>query len=502
MLPRPGGDLHMITSPTPTRQPKGSYYRGRAAVCTESGGGACYDARRRNSLTLSLEKAVHTVGGSSPEPASGGKETLPPLEPSNVLTTMLPRSHAGSRPAVPPAGTPAPQRLLPLFVFAHFAHHVGTGGLAPLLPLIRAAFGLNYEQSGWLLSAQGLALGLGQLPISALGDRFSKRLLIAAGLIGVGLAGIAISLSTSFWHLIPLLVLTGLLAATYHAPASAYLAGIYHATGRGRALGLHVIGGAVAFSAAPAIAVGVAQLTGSWRSAFLAMAAAPLAAGVLMLALATRPAARAFSHGEAAAQARALAALRGIAPLVVVALAEQLLTASMMAYIPLFMVDRHHVSEQWAGLFIGLITGVGIVAAPLGGALSDRLGRAPLLVAVTASVGPLILLTAHVPYGWPIFLTLIAYGLVMNTRLPVLESLVADAIPAHRRATVLGLYYFVGQESAGVTTPLVGKLIDATTPAMAFTLLGITGTIISLGLFVGRRRLLAASVVPHASAPA
>ncbi len=439
---------------------------------------------------------MRAVGGSERRPVRGSGEAAPPGEPSGLLATQ-PAGHRDGRALVGyQAGDSAPRQLLPLFVFAHFAHHVGTGGLAPLLPLIRAAFGLNYEQSGWLLSAQGLALGLGQLPISALGDRFSKRLLIAAGLIGVGLAGIAISLSTSFWHLIPLLVLTGLLAATYHAPASAYLAGIYHATGRGRALGMHVIGGAVAFSAAPAIAVGVAQLTGSWRPAFLVMAAAPLAAGVLMLALATRPAGHAPGSGEAAAQARALAALRGIAPLVAVALAEQLLTASMMAYIPLFMVDRHHVPEQWAGLFIGLITGVGIVAAPLGGALSDRLGRGPLLVAVTASVGPLILLTAHVPYGWPIFLTLIAYGLVMNTRMPVLESLVADAIPAHRRATVLGLYYFVGQESAGVTTPLVGKLIDATTPAMAFTILGIAGTIVSLGLFFGRSRLLAAPAPP------
>jgi hypothetical protein len=86
---------------------------------------------------------------------------------------------------------------------------------------------------------------------------------------------------------------------------------------------------------------------------------------------------------------------------------------------------------------------------------------------------------------------LIVYGLSMNTRLPVLESLFADAIPAHRRSTVLGLYYFIGQETSGVTTPLVGRLIDGTDPVTAFTLLGVLGTVLSFGLFFGRRQLLA-----------
>ncbi|HEX2517801.1 MAG TPA: MFS transporter [Chloroflexota bacterium] len=402
-----------------------------------------------------------------------------------------------------PARSPAPDLrrvpriLLPLFVFAHFAHHVGTGGLAPLLPLLRDSFDLDYARSGLLLSAQGVALGLGQLPISALGDRLSKRAMIACGLIGVGVMGVGISLTTSFWQLVPLLALTGFLAATYHAPAAAYLAEVYAATNRGRALGVHVIGGSLAFALTPVIALLVVQLTGSWRMAFLALAVPPLLAGVLMLLVAWQGRHRTAPHGAGAGavhagqQVRALAALRSIGPLVGIALAEQLLTASMFAFIPLFMVDQHGVPEDRAGLTIALIAGVGIVAAPLGGALSDRFGRAPVLVAVTASVGPLILLLTYAPYGWPLFLVLVLYGLSMNTRLPVLESLFADAIPAARRATVLGMYYFVGQESASLTMPIVGSLIDATSLVATFTLLGLTGCVLSLGLFFFRRQLVA-----------
>ncbi|MDQ3700191.1 MAG: MFS transporter [Chloroflexota bacterium] len=399
----------------------------------------------------------------------------------------------GAAPPVPES-PPAPRFVLSLFIFAHFAHHVGTGGLAPLLPLVRDAFALDYARSGLLLSAQGLALGFGQLPISALADRVSKRVMIAVGLIGVGLAGVAISLSTSFVQLIPLLVLTGLMAATYHAPAASFLAETYSALRRGRALGTHVIGGSLAFAVTPAVAIAVVQLTGSWRSAFLALSAAPLAAGTLMLVLSWRARGQAVPRpatSDGADQVSALAALRAIGPLVGIALAEQLLTASMFAFIPLFMVDQHNVPETRAGLFIALITGIGIVAAPIGGALSDRFGRAPVLVAVTASVGPLILLLAYVPYGWPIFLVLAIYGLSMNARLPVLESLFADAVPAARRSTVLGLYYFIGQESSGVATPVVGRLIDATSPVAAFTVLGVLGCVLSLGLLFFRGQLIA-----------
>ncbi|HEU5316741.1 MAG TPA: MFS transporter, partial [Chloroflexota bacterium] len=312
---------------------------------------------------------------------------------------------------------------LPAFIYAHFAHHVGTGGLAPLLPLIRDAFQLDYARSGLLLSAYGLSLGFGQLPISALADRMSKRLMIAIGLFGVGITGLAIAFSTSFWQLIPLLILTGVLAATYHAPAASYLAAAYSQVARGRALGTHVIGGALAFAAAPVIATGAAALTGSWRTGFLALSVFPLAGGALMLCLLwRRPERLAVTREQEREQVNALRALRSIGPLVGVALAEQLLTASMFAFIPLFLVDRHGASRELAGLSVGLIAGIGIVAAPLGGALSDRFGRAPVLVAVTASVGPLILLFTYAPFGWQMVAVLVAYGLSMNMRLPVLES--------------------------------------------------------------------------------
>ena len=83
--------------------------------------------------------------------------------------------------------------LLPLFVLAHFVHHLVTALPTPLLPFIRKEFSLDYTQAGLVISAFSLAYGIGQLPAGWLADRIGNRWLITFGIVGVCLilAGLA-----------------------------------------------------------------------------------------------------------------------------------------------------------------------------------------------------------------------------------------------------------------------------------------------------------------------
>ena len=96
----------------------------------------------------------------------------------------------------------------------------------------------------------------------------------------------------------------------------------------------------------------------------------------------------------------------------------------------------------------------------MGGAVSDRLGRKKLILFSVALSGPLLLAVTRSPFGVILFLSLFVYGLTMSVRMPVTESLIADVVPAGRRTTVLGFYFFLSMETAGIITPIVGKLID------------------------------------------
>jgi MFS family permease len=153
------------------------------------------------------------------------------------------------------------RHIIPLFTVAHFSHHLSTGVLVPLLPLLRQDFGLNYFQSGVLVSSFSLSYGFGQIPMALLADRFSRRSLIVLGLIGTSLSAMAVVLTNAYWQMIPCFIALGLLGATYHAPASSFLSQSVQPDQRGRSLGTHIIGG----SAPPGLAPGACH-SSCWPS--------------------------------------------------------------------------------------------------------------------------------------------------------------------------------------------------------------------------------------------
>src|SRR4030042_6215981 len=85
--------------------------------------------------------------------------------------------------------------VLPQFVFSHLSHHLCTGVLVCLLPLVRQEFQLSYFQLGLLSSGFALAYGFAQLPIGAFSERIGQRTVIPVGLLGTSLAGIAAGFS-------------------------------------------------------------------------------------------------------------------------------------------------------------------------------------------------------------------------------------------------------------------------------------------------------------------
>ena len=100
--------------------------------------------------------------------------------------------------------------LLPLFVLAHFGHHLLTALPIPLSPMIRSDFSLSYTSAGLVISAFNLSYGIGQLPGGWLADRFGPRIMMTVGICGVALAGFFVGLSQTFWMMIILLALMSL----------------------------------------------------------------------------------------------------------------------------------------------------------------------------------------------------------------------------------------------------------------------------------------------------
>jgi MFS family permease len=373
-----------------------------------------------------------------------------------------------------------PRYIIPLFTAAHFSHHLSTGVLVPLLPLLRQDFGLNYFQSGVLVSSFSLSYGFGQVPMALLADRFSRRSLIVLGLIGTSLSAIAVGLTNTYWQMVPCFITLGLLGGTYHAPASSFLSQSVPADQRGRSLGTHLIGGSASFLLTPPLVVYIATWARTWRLSFFLLATPALVMSALLW-LTTR---QLHEIGHIAEKTRLAPSIgnsnsnsdptgapnptitwgqiiRAIGILTMISTSMQMVFSSIYSYLPLYLVDRHGISPNYAGIVMGLMAGAGgIVGASLGGALSDRLGRRQVILLSLSLAAPLLFAVTQAPAGLLLPLLLIAYGTSTSARMPAMESLIADVVPLRRRATVLGIYYLMGQETSGILTPLVGRLID------------------------------------------
>ena len=383
--------------------------------------------------------------------------------------------------------------LLPCFVAAHFVHHLLTALPIPLLPLIRADYSLDYTLSGWVVSAFNLAYGIGQLPAGWLADRIGPRIIITIGICGVALAGLFVGLSQSFWMLLFFLALMGFLGGGYHPASPPLIAASVEPRMRGRALGLHVIGGGASYFLAPLIGTAIAAYWG-WRGSFIWLAAPTIVFGLFFYALLRRHPNAQGSGAEDPSSPSPDAYVEipagSLAIFIFLSTFTGAVIFAVISFVPLFLVDQFGFAKERAGAFFAAIYSAGLWVSPIGGYLSDRWGRIPVILGVCFLAGPVIYALQLAPGQWGILVLLLILGVIIYVRMPVSESYIIRHTSPRNRSTVLGLYYFGSMEGGGVLTPIAGYLIDHYGFGASFTAAGaliLAATLICAFLLRGSR---------------
>ena len=378
-------------------------------------------------------------------------------------------------------------------MLAHFSHHLLTALPVPLLPLIRDDFKLDYTQAGLVNSAFSLSYGIGQLPAGWLADRIGPRILVTIGICGVALAGLLVGLSQTYIMLIVLLAVMGVAGGGYHPSAVPMISASVEPRNQGRALGFHLIGGSGSFFLAPLIAAATAATWG-WRGSFIGLAIPTMIFGIIFYVLLGRRAKMSKTqqtitrhHDETPSSP---GYLRRLVPFMILTTFTQAVIFSTIVFIPLFMVDHFRVSEGTAAVFLSIIYSAGLWASPLGGYLSDRLGKVPITLATCLITGPLIYLLNLVSYSLGIGALLLIFGIVLYIRMPASEAYIIGQAPEHRRSLVYSIYYSAGVEGGAVLTPVMGYLIDRFGFYSSFTIAGIAVVVVTLicSVFLWGRR--------------
>jgi FSR family fosmidomycin resistance protein-like MFS transporter len=117
-------------------------------------------------------------------------------------------------------------------------------------------------------------------------------------------------------------------------------------------------------------------------------------------------------------------------PLVGIALFRSFLITGLGVYLPT-LLEGEGASIWKAGSTLAIYQFAGVIGAFLGGTVSDKLGRKPVLLTVSF-LAPITVLIFLRSSGWLIIPILIVSGLLNLSAQPILLAIVQDHFPTHR----------------------------------------------------------------------
>lgn len=333
-----------------------------------------------------------------------------------------------------------------------------------------------------------LAYGFAQLPAGWLADRIGARIMMTIGISGVALAGLLVGLSQTYIMMVVFFALMGLAGGGYHPASPPLISASVEPKNRGGALGLHAMGGSASFFLAPLAAAAIAAAWG-WRGSFIGLALPTIVFGIVLYTLLGRRGVTKKTELRVTSTQKEAPSVTGhwrrLVCFIILSAFTQAAVFSVNSFIPLFAVDHFGVSKETAAALMALNYSAGIWASPLGGFVSDRLGRVPVVLAVCFLSGPIIYLLNLMPYGWGFGALLVIIGMIVYVRMPVSEAYIVEQTSERNRSTILGIYYFSGMEGGGVLTPVMGYLIDQFGFYTSFTIAGAALVIMTLLCSIG-----------------
>jgi MFS family permease len=166
--------------------------------------------------------------------------------------------------------------------FAHGIDHYVMLILATVVIQLATIYDWTYAELIALGTPSFIAFGVFSLPAGWLGDRWSRRNMMAVFYFGCGASLLAAALAPNLIALAVALTALGMFAAIYHPVGTAML--IAHATSRGRSLAFNGVCGNFGVAFAAGITAALVYALG-WRGAFYVPAIVCLATGILYLVL-------------------------------------------------------------------------------------------------------------------------------------------------------------------------------------------------------------------------
>jgi MFS family permease len=338
----------------------------------------------------------------------------------------------------------------------------------PLFPAMRDYFKIGtYTKASTIPMAFSLASATGQLPAGWVADRFGPVALIMIGTLGVAVAGVMVGLSVNFVMLIITLMLMGLLSGGYHPAATPLISASVEPQQRGRALGLHLVGGNSAFFVTPLIAAAIVSAFGEesgWRYSYLILAAPTVIFALIFYFYLSRHGGRAHVETVKKKIIEERPPQPGYKRRLIAFLTMMVIGGgigmSVLPFLTLYMTDELGASNATAGGLMSIVFSSGLWAGPVGGYISDKIGSVKVIIATGILSGVLVYFFKFVSLGPSLYILLFFHGLNMAMRMPVTEVFIMSQAPGKHRSKIFGVYYSTMQYTGAIFVLPGGYLLE------------------------------------------
>ena len=199
---------------------------------------------------------------------------------------MTATSQSGGAPrpnkATAPGSLRQDARVLGPVGGAHFLSHYLIFLLPPILPLLKADFGVGYAALGLIMTVYNLSSGLTHVPMGFLVDRFGALRLLLYGVAVSTIAYVCMGAFAGYTAMLVLAVIAGIANSVYHPADYALLSASISPGRMGRAFSLHTFAGFTGGAMAPLLMAYVSNQWG-WRIGIMLTGVIGLAVWLLLI---------------------------------------------------------------------------------------------------------------------------------------------------------------------------------------------------------------------------
>jgi predicted MFS family arabinose efflux permease len=353
-------------------------------------------------------------------------------------------------------------RLLAVLALINFVNFAARQVFVPLIPLLRDHLHATDAQLGSLQTFLLLVLAAGSIPFGFFADRFSRKAIIAIGILCWSVATFAGGLASSFLFFLIARSVVGLGEAAYAPAAQSMISGAFPQERRAVAQAIFAVGMLLG-GAAGHVLGGVIGPRYGWQEALFIVAFAGIVPGIALFWIDDPPRG---PRSEVVPITRLLRVPAFVA-MIFAGICITFSSVSLLTWSTDFAVNYKDFTLREASVSLAVI---GLLSALLGvltgGFVADRLhrsfsyGRIIAIVAAFLLAAPCLLLAIQSEEKFTVLVGLSIAFFFMSWYHGPVTAVLHDMMPRRAHATSVGVYMFATQLLGGLGPHVVGRISD------------------------------------------